>query len=140
MSICQSNSMVEEGQFIHRNAFCAIDSECPVTCYRRIMDTIRMYDTLSRELRELPMGEAGQFRFYVCGPTVYGPAHIGNFITFVRFDVLYRLLKLAGYDPYYVRNITDVDDKPSAMPSRAGSRCNRSRKSGPSASMRIARN
>ncbi|MGA1205211.1 MAG: cysteine--tRNA ligase [Opitutales bacterium] len=75
------------------------------------MDSIRLYDTMSRELRELPAGESGQFRFYVCGPTVYGPAHIGNFITFVRFDVLYRLLQLAGYNPYYVRNITDVDDK-----------------------------
>lgn len=48
---------------------------------------------------------------YVCGPTVYGPAHIGNFLTFVRFDVLYRVLRRAGYAPYYVRNITDVDDK-----------------------------
>ncbi len=75
------------------------------------MDEIRMYDTMSRELRSLPLGDSGQFRFYVCGPTVYGPAHIGNFITFVRFDVLYRLMKLAGYNPYYVRNITDVDDK-----------------------------
>ena len=75
------------------------------------MDEIQMYDTMSRELRHLRVGDSGQFRFYVCGPTVYGPAHIGNFITFVRFDVLYRLLKLAGYNPLYVRNITDVDDK-----------------------------
>ena len=75
------------------------------------MDAIRLYDTLTRELRELPAGASGNFRLYVCGPTVYGPAHIGNFITFVRFDVLYRLLGLAGYHPYYVRNITDVDDK-----------------------------
>lgn len=75
------------------------------------MDPIRLYDTLSRQLRELPPGRSGKFRFYVCGPTVYGPAHIGNFITFIRFDVLYRLLKVAGYQPYFVRNITDVDDK-----------------------------
>ncbi len=75
------------------------------------MDDIRMYDTMSRELRSLRQGDARQFRFYVCGPTVYGPAHIGNFITFVRFDVLYRLLQLAGFNPFYVRNITDVDDK-----------------------------
>ena len=75
------------------------------------MDEIRMYDTMSREMRSLRQGDSGQFRFYVCGPTVYGPAHIGNFITFVRFDVLYRLLRLAGYNPFYVRNITDVDDK-----------------------------
>ncbi|MEX0322148.1 MAG: cysteine--tRNA ligase [Puniceicoccaceae bacterium] len=75
------------------------------------MDAIRLYETLSREVKELPSGKDGRFRLYVCGPTVYGPAHIGNFITFVRFDVLYRLLQLAGYNPYYVRNITDVDDK-----------------------------
>jgi cysteinyl-tRNA synthetase len=75
------------------------------------MDAIRLYDTMSREIRELPAGASGKFRLYVCGPTVYGPAHIGNFLTFVRFDVLYRLLQLAGYDPLYVRNITDVDDK-----------------------------
>jgi len=75
------------------------------------MDPVRLHDTLSRELRELPAGTDGRFRLYVCGPTVYGPAHIGNFLTFVRFDVLYRLLRLCGYDPFYVRNITDVDDK-----------------------------
>ena len=75
------------------------------------MDGIRLYDTLSREVRQLPAGKTGRFRLYVCGPTVYGPAHIGNFLTFIRFDVLYRLLQLAGYNPLYVRNITDVDDK-----------------------------
>lgn len=75
------------------------------------MDPIQLFDTMSREVRKLPSGKSGQFRFYVCGPTVYGPAHIGNFITFIRFDVLYRLLKVAGYAPYFVRNITDVDDK-----------------------------
>jgi cysteinyl-tRNA synthetase len=111
LSISQSNSKGRELEIFRLNVFCAIDLESPSTCDRRIMDMIRMHDTLSRELRELPVSESGQFRFYVCGPTVYGPAHIGNFITFVRFDVLYRLLKLAGYGPYYVRNITDVDDK-----------------------------
>lgn len=75
------------------------------------MDPIRLYDTLSRETQALAPGASGQFRLYVCGPTVYGPAHIGNFLTFVRFDVLYRVLQLAGYQPFYVRNITDVDDK-----------------------------
>jgi cysteinyl-tRNA synthetase len=75
------------------------------------MEPISLYDTMSRTLRELSPGKEGVFRFYVCGPTVYGPAHIGNFLTFIRFDVLYRLLKLAGYAPFYVRNITDVDDK-----------------------------
>ena len=75
------------------------------------MDVIRLHDTMSREVRDLPAGRSGSFRLYVCGPTVYGPSHIGSFITFIRFDILYRLLKVAGYNPFYVRNITDVDDK-----------------------------
>ncbi|MFO7725949.1 MAG: cysteine--tRNA ligase [Oceanipulchritudo sp.] len=84
------------------------------------METIRLFDTLSREVRDLPAGENGRFRLYVCGPTVYGPAHIGNFLTFLRFDVLYRLLCLCGYHPYYVRNITDVDDKTIQRSREAG--------------------
>ena len=85
------------------------------------MEPIRLYDTLSRETRSLPAGASGKFRLYVCGPTVYGPAHIGNFLTFIRFDVLFRLLRLAGYNPYYVRNITDVDDKTIKGAQAAGS-------------------
>ncbi|MDR1456696.1 MAG: cysteine--tRNA ligase [Puniceicoccales bacterium] len=71
---------------------------------------VRLYDTLSRRLKFLePYGE--RFGFYCCGPTVYNFAHIGNFRTFLAADLLYRVLKLAGYNPFYVRNITDVDDK-----------------------------
>lgn len=75
------------------------------------MEKMELYDTLEREVKALTTGSDGRFRFYVCGPTVYGPAHIGNFLTFVRFDVLYRTLQVAGYEPFFVRNITDVDDK-----------------------------
>ncbi len=75
------------------------------------MHPVKIYDTMSRELRPLEARDGQHLRMYVCGPTVYGPAHIGNFITFVRFDVLYRLLQAAGFRPFYVRNITDVDDK-----------------------------
>jgi cysteinyl-tRNA synthetase len=75
------------------------------------MVEVKLFDSLTRELRPLDARDGQRLRFYVCGPTVYGPAHIGNFITFVRFDVLYRLLRVAGHAPYYVRNITDVDDK-----------------------------
>ncbi|MGC9452268.1 MAG: cysteine--tRNA ligase [Oceanipulchritudo sp.] len=90
---------------------CAVDFKTNRFCDAMDMVPIRLYDTLSREVRDLGPGESGRFRMYVCGPTVYGPAHLGNFLTFVRFDVLYRLLRLAGYHPLYVRNITDVDDK-----------------------------
>ena len=75
---------------------------------------IRLYDSLKRELRELTPGEPdGVFRFYNCGPTVYAPAHIGNFRTFLVNDVLRRLLELEfGKDKVkHVRNLTDVDDK-----------------------------
>jgi cysteinyl-tRNA synthetase len=53
----------------------------------------------------------GQCGVYCCGPTVYGPAHIGNFRTFVTVDLLVRTLTLAGNRPFFVRNITDIDDK-----------------------------
>jgi cysteinyl-tRNA synthetase len=75
---------------------------------------IKLFDSLTREIRELqPMHADGVFRFYNCGPTVYAPAHIGNFRTFVVNDVLRRLLELEfGKDKVkHVRNLTDVDDK-----------------------------
>ncbi len=75
---------------------------------------IKLFDSLSREVRELTPSHAdGVFRFYNCGPTVYAPAHIGNFRTFVVNDVLRRLLELEfGPDKVkHVRNVTDVDDK-----------------------------
>jgi cysteinyl-tRNA synthetase len=75
---------------------------------------IRLYDSLTRELRELKSGSAdGVFRFYNCGPTVYAPAHIGNFRTFLVNDVIRRLLELefGAEKVRHVRNLTDVDDK-----------------------------
>jgi cysteinyl-tRNA synthetase len=75
---------------------------------------IRLYDSLTRSLRELqPAEKDGVFRFYNCGPTVYAPAHIGNFRTFTLNDVLRRLLELEfGPDKVrHVRNLTDVDDR-----------------------------
>ncbi len=75
---------------------------------------LRLFDSLSRELRELkPSHPDGVFRFYNCGPTVYAPAHIGNFRTFVVNDVIRRLLELefGAEKVKHVRNLTDVDDK-----------------------------
>ncbi|MBA3850495.1 MAG: cysteine--tRNA ligase [Opitutus sp.] len=75
---------------------------------------IRLHDSLTRSLRELqPAEKDGVFRFYNCGPTVYAPAHIGNFRTFTINDVLRRLLELEfGPDKVrHVRNLTDVDDR-----------------------------
>ena len=75
---------------------------------------IKLFDSLTRETRELRASHAdGVFRFYNCGPTVYAPAHIGNFRTFVVNDVLRRLLELefGAAKVKHVRNLTDVDDR-----------------------------
>lgn len=69
-----------------------------------------IHNTLSRRKEELV--QTGKvFGMYCCGPTVYGPAHIGNFRTFLAQDVLRRVLECAGMKVKHVRNITDVDDK-----------------------------
>lgn len=85
------------------------------------MVEINLFDTLTRQARPLVPSDGKRLRMYVCGPTVYGAAHIGNFLTFVRFDVLYRLARAVGLNPYYVRNITDVDDKTIAKSQEMGS-------------------
>mgnify|MGYP001814969816 FL=1 len=55
--------------------------------------------------------EPGRVRMYSCGPTVYAPAHVGNFRAFVFADLVHRTLLFSGYDVTWVMNITDVDDK-----------------------------
>jgi cysteinyl-tRNA synthetase len=74
---------------------------------------LRLYDTLSREKRSFVPLDPKNVRMYVCGPTVYDYAHIGNARPVIVFDVLFRLLRhLYGQQHVtYVRNITDVDDK-----------------------------
>lgn len=75
------------------------------------MKTLKLYDTLSRKEKEIKPLDGKQYRFYCCGPTVYGPAHIGNFRTFLIQDIFRRVLELEGLKPYHIRNLTDVDDK-----------------------------
>jgi cysteinyl-tRNA synthetase len=77
---------------------------------------LRLYDTLAREKRPFRPLDPSRVRMYVCGPTVYDFAHIGNARPIIVFDVLFRLLRhLYGADHVsYVRNITDVDDKINA--------------------------
>ena len=77
------------------------------------MTTISLYNTLHRRKEEFKPIDAANVRMYVCGPTVYDRAHLGNAKTPVVFDVLYRLLRYVyGADHVnYVSNITDVDDK-----------------------------
>ncbi len=77
---------------------------------------LKLYDTLTREKRVFKPLDPANVRMYVCGPTVYDFAHIGNARPVIVFDVLFRLLRhLYGADHVtYVRNITDVDDKINA--------------------------
>src|SRR5690606_2344505 len=72
---------------------------------------MKIYDTKERSIRELHPIDGETFRFYCCGPTVYGPAHIGNFRTFVVQDLFRRVLELNGTKTKHVRNLTDIDDK-----------------------------
>ena len=72
---------------------------------------LTLFDTMSRAQRELKPLDGSTYRFYACGPTVYGPAHIGNFRTFVLQDLFRRVLELGGTPTKHVRNLTDVDDK-----------------------------
>ena len=70
---------------------------------------MRLYSTLTRRLEELP-GPPGPIRMYVCGPTVYQRAHVGNARPFVIFSWLRNWLRGRGYDVVFVHNITDVND------------------------------
>ena len=77
---------------------------------------LRLYNTLTRQKEAFEPIDPKDVRMYVCGPTVYDFAHIGNARPVIVFDVLFRLLRLVyGMDHVtYVRNITDVDDKINA--------------------------
>ncbi|MFZ5738293.1 MAG: cysteine--tRNA ligase [Pseudomonadota bacterium] len=74
---------------------------------------LRLYDTLTKEKRTFAPLDPANVRMYVCGPTVYDFAHIGNARPVIVFDVLFRLLRHLYGEAHvkYVRNITDVDDK-----------------------------
>src|ERR1700677_4165058 len=75
--------------------------------------TLRLYNTLTRTKEDFVPLDPKNVRLYVCGPTVYDFAHIGNARPVIVFDVLFRLLRhLYGENHVkYVRNITDIDDK-----------------------------
>ena len=72
---------------------------------------LHLYDTRTRKAQEISPMDGKTLRFYCCGPTVYAPAHIGNFRTFIMQDVFRRVVELGGTATTHVRNLTDVDDK-----------------------------
>ncbi|MEK6972621.1 MAG: cysteine--tRNA ligase [archaeon] len=71
---------------------------------------ISVYNTLSGKKEEFKPIEKGKIRMYVCGPTVYGPAHLGHARTYVAFDIIRRYLEFMGYEVKFVVNITDIHD------------------------------
>ncbi|HEV7605142.1 MAG TPA: cysteine--tRNA ligase [Candidatus Limnocylindrales bacterium] len=73
--------------------------------------TVRLHDTLSGATRPLVPLRPDRIGIYSCGPTVYGPAHIGNFRSFLFADLLVRHLRWRGLSVTWVMNITDIDDK-----------------------------
>ena len=75
------------------------------------MNRLHLYDSQTREKKAVFPQETDTLGFYCCGPTVYGPAHIGNFRTFVLQDVFRRVVESTGIKVRHVRNLTDVDDK-----------------------------
>ena len=71
----------------------------------------RLYNTLTRKIEPFTPDDGKTVRIYTCGPTVYKPAHLGNFRTFLFEDLLRRVIELRGWKIFQVMNLTDVDDK-----------------------------
>ena len=72
---------------------------------------LSLFDTLTREVRTLEMREPGKIGIYLCGPTVYGPPHLGHGRATLVYDILRRYLEWCGVQVRLVSNITDIDDK-----------------------------
>ena len=86
------------------------------------METIKLHNTKTRRKEEFKPIDVANVRLYLCGPTVYDRAHIGNARNVIMFDVLYRLLRHSYGNAHvtYVRNFTDVDDKINARAAQSG--------------------
>src|ERR1051325_8710161 len=75
------------------------------------MPEFRLYNTMTRTVEPFAPADGETVRIYSCGPTVYNPAHLGNFRTFLFVDLLRRVIRLRGWKVRQVMNLTDVDDK-----------------------------
>ena len=73
--------------------------------------SLKVYNTATRSVDEFEPLEQGRVRVYACGPTIYDHAHIGNFRSFLFFDLVHRYLEWCDYEVCFVMNLTDVDDK-----------------------------
>lgn len=81
---------------------------------------IRLYSSLQRAQLDLEPRDEGKIGFYVCGPTVQSPPHVGHGRSAVAFDVIRRYLEWSGYEVTFVRNVTDIEDKIIEKASEAG--------------------
>ena len=72
---------------------------------------LNLYDTATQEIRPLRQRDPGTLSIYLCGPTVYGPPHLGHGRATLVYDVLRRYLEWTGVNVRLVSNITDIDDK-----------------------------
>ena len=84
------------------------------------MPQLHLYNTMTQSVEPFAPADGKVVRMYTCGPTVYNPAHVGNFRTFLFEDLLRRVLRLAGWSVDQVMNLTDVDDKIIRRASEAG--------------------
>ncbi|MFM7693842.1 MAG: cysteine--tRNA ligase, partial [Actinomycetota bacterium] len=73
--------------------------------------TLRLYDSLRRGVHDVEPLQPGRLGLYVCGPTVYGPVHVGNARPFVVALTLARHLRRQGWEVRVVSNLTDINDK-----------------------------
>lgn len=73
--------------------------------------SLTLYNTLSRQKQEFTPRSGNHVAMYVCGPNLYGPAHIGHALSYITFDSLKRYLKYRGYDVKHVQNFTDIEDR-----------------------------
>ena len=71
---------------------------------------LNLYDTATRQVREVQLREPGKIGIYLCGPTVQGPPHLGHGRATLVYDILRRYLSYRGIEVRLVSNITDIDD------------------------------
>ena len=72
---------------------------------------LKFYNTLTHIKEEFLPIKNGSVNLFVCGPTVYDYPHLGHGKTYTQFDIIAKFLKYAGYEVFYLQNITDIDDK-----------------------------
>ena len=102
------NLPLDDGRRLQASAGCVFPSPSRLAF---VSMSLRIYNTLSRDLQPFAPLEPGHVRMYVCGMTIYDLCHIGHARMMMAFDVVQRWLKVSGYRVTYVRNITDIDDK-----------------------------